>query len=173
MVDIAERASVSKGLLYVYFKNKEAMFESVINEVAREVVDRVKEFRLGPDEGVRDFMLRTGPPMIRDIQNSKRGALIRLVIAEGARFPAIAEIYDRVALQPMLVALRELAEVAFAKGELRSEVLVRFPMILALPALYGTVSKPLLHDANAPAPDLLFSAMVEAIFEPDRAGRKG
>lgn len=164
MADIAVRAKVSKGLLYKYFADKETMFESAIRELALEPLQRFEDFYPEAHESCRNFLLRTGPRLIRNFSTSKRAAMIRLVLAEGARFPRIGEAYRRVALEPLWEAIARVVRLAEERGELRGDALVRFPRLLTAPALFGAISEHILQDRKAPASDKMFVAMVEAMF---------
>ena len=61
--------------------------------------------------------------------------MMRLVIAEGARFPELAEMYRRITLEPLAKLIRRLGKLAIARGELESKALSRFPLLLVTPAV--------------------------------------
>ena len=164
MEDIASRASVAKGLLYIYYPNKISLFESVVGELAAEPLSNLDRFRPEAGESVRSFMLRNVRPLLRDFGNSRRGALIRLVLGEGARIPAVGDIYRRLAFEPLLKAIRQALLHAQANGELRSDALVRFPELLTAPALFSAVGRHVLQDHRASSPEELFAALIDAFF---------
>jgi len=61
------------------------------------------------------------------------------MISEGGRFPALASMYRQVVLEPAMNWIRQLAAEAVARGELKSEALVRFPLLLLSPGLMAMV----------------------------------
>ena len=65
--------------------------------------------------------------------------VIRLVIAEGPRFPALAEFYYREVVSRALAALSRLLQRGVATGEIRIEALVRFPQLVVAPVLMGVI----------------------------------
>jgi len=72
---------------------------------------------------------------VQEIYATRRRDLARLVITEGARFPAIAEFYYREVVERAIAALRALVERAIARGELRHDALARFPQLIAAPGV--------------------------------------
>jgi hypothetical protein len=72
---------------------------------------------------------------VREIYGTRRRDVVRLIIAEGPRFPKIAEFYYREVLERIFKALRFLIARAIERGELKSDVLARFPQLLVAPGL--------------------------------------
>jgi len=68
---------------------------------------------------------------------------VRLIIAEGPRFPAIADFYYREVISRGLGGMRALIELAIARGEIRQPDLVRFPQVLVAPAIVAVIWKSL------------------------------
>ena len=95
--DVARRAGASKGTAYLYFPNKEALFKAAVREVLVTNIAMgerdVQEWR-GPSEALLRGMLEHWSEIIR----SRRGALIKLIVAEAGNFPDLATWYhDEVA----------------------------------------------------------------------------
>jgi len=65
--------------------------------------------------------------------------VIRLVIAEGPRFPKLAEFYYREVIARVLPAVRALLARAVERGELGDDALARFPQLLIAPGLLAIV----------------------------------
>ena len=90
--DVAKAASVSKGLPYLYFKNKEELFKAVITEAvggplanASEVIDRF--------EGTSEELLRVLVAGFRAFEESPAGGVVKLILAEAGNFPDVARFY--------------------------------------------------------------------------------
>jgi AcrR family transcriptional regulator len=135
MSDVAERAGLAKGTVYLHFADKAALFEDVMREVMREALEGRPMRRPRRDETTRAFLQRTLIPVLRDLQASGRFGVVRLVVAEGPHFPELAAAYRRAAIDPVLRWIRLLSARAQARGELRSDALSRLPMILVAPAI--------------------------------------
>jgi Tetracyclin repressor-like, C-terminal domain len=65
--------------------------------------------------------------------------VLRLIIAEGPRFPKLAEFYYHEVIARVTPAMRALMTRAVARGELPSDALARFPQLLIAPALVAVV----------------------------------
>src|SRR5579875_3793199 len=72
MIDVAQRAGVAKGTLYLYFTDKEALFEGVLTEVIAAPIASVRETEPAPGESVHTFLRRVVVPLMRDFENSRR-----------------------------------------------------------------------------------------------------
>ena len=67
----------------------------------------------------------------REVFETRRKDVIRLVLTEGPRFPKLAEFYYREVISRVLEAMRALLQRAVERGELRHDALVKFPQLLA------------------------------------------
>jgi hypothetical protein len=100
---------------------------------------------------------------------TRRGDIVRLIIAEGPRFPAIADFYYREVISRGLAGMRALIELAVARGEIRSTGLARFPQIMVAPAIVAVVWKSL-FEKHAPLDALeMFRVHLDLIFGERRA----
>ena len=157
--DVARRAGVAKGTIYLYFRDKEALFQELIRSMLTPVVGTVEKLgeadlpmRLLSDQLIELF--------VREIFGTRRRDVIRLMISEGRRFPKLAEFYYREVLSRVLAAMRALLERAAARGEV-SPALAQFPQLLAAPGLVAVVWSGL-FDKFEP---LDVRAMMKAHFE--------
>jgi hypothetical protein len=64
---------------------------------------------------------------------------LRLIIAEGPRFPKLAEFYYREVISHVLPLLRARFALAVQRGELAHDALARFPQLLVAPALMAII----------------------------------
>ena len=70
---------------------------------------------------------------------TQRGDIVRLIVAEGPRFPAVADFYYREVVSRGLAGMRALIELGIARGEIRHTGLARFPQIMVAPALIAVI----------------------------------
>src|ERR1700759_4751989 len=161
--DIAKRAGVAKGTIYLHFKDKESMFEELIRTAIVPLVGRLT----GPPPmgaSIRETIERTARGFIEEIVSTPRADILRLIIAEGARFPAIADFYYREVISRGLAGMRALIELAVARGEIRSPELARFPQIMVAPAIVAVVWKTL-FERHAPLDAMeMFRVHLDLIF---------
>ena len=136
--DIAKRAGVAKGTIYLHFKDKESMFEELIRTALVPLIGRL----VTPPAmagSVRDAIEAFAQMLIRDVASTRRGEIIRLIVSEGPRFPAIADFYYREVVSRGLAGMRALIELAVARGEIQHKDLARFPQLMVAPAIVAVV----------------------------------
>jgi AcrR family transcriptional regulator len=90
--DVAKAAGVSKGLPYLYFKNKEELFKAVIVEAIGEPLVRANEL-VDSFEGTTEELLRELTTKFREFAESPLGGVIKLILAEAGNFPDVASFY--------------------------------------------------------------------------------
>jgi AcrR family transcriptional regulator len=93
MGEIARVAEVSKGTLYVYFQNKEQLFEACIDEKRRSFLARVLDFH--DDALVEDELHRFGLELARFVSEPEVIMAIRTVTGIAEQMPELgARFYD-------------------------------------------------------------------------------
>jgi len=136
--DIAKRAGVAKGTIYLHFKDKESMFEELIRTALVPLTGRLAAPPL-TGGSVRDAIEGFARMFVQEVATTRRGDIVRLVVAEGPRFPAIADFYYREVVSRGLAGMRALIELAIARGEIGQKDLARYPQILVAPAIVAVV----------------------------------
>jgi len=135
--DVAKRASIAKGTIYIYFRDKESLFHELIRAMLTPLVGTVE--RMGAaDLPIRELGARFVDLFVREVFETRRKDVIRLMISEGPRFPKLAEFYYREVLSKLLSAMRAVLERAAARGEVSAQV-AAFPQIVAAPGLVAVV----------------------------------
>ena len=132
--DVARRADVAKGTIYLHFKDKEALFQELVRTMLSPLVMTLEQLRAS-DVPIRIVLERFADLFVREIYGTRRRDVARLVITEGARFPSIAEFYYREVVERGIAAMRAMIERAVARGELRHAALARFPQLVVAPGL--------------------------------------
>ena len=90
--DVAKAASVSKGLPYLYFKNKEELFKAVITEAIGGPLADASEM-IQSFEGSSEAMLRGLVAGFRAFEETPAGGVVKLILAEAGNFPEVARFY--------------------------------------------------------------------------------
>jgi AcrR family transcriptional regulator len=139
--DVARRAGIAKGTIYLYFKNKELLFRAVVRSLIHPVLGTFDAHAAlsaeSAEEVLRGLMSRHYTELVK---NDKARAIFRLLIAESGKFPQLSEMYYR-ELKHGLGALRLVLERGAATGEFRRTRAVDFPQILMAPAGIATLWK--------------------------------
>ncbi|MGH8481260.1 MAG: TetR/AcrR family transcriptional regulator [Nevskiaceae bacterium] len=133
--DVARRAGVAKGTVYVYFRDKEALFQAAVRHLIGPAVERI-EHAIDSFTGSSEELLRLQiGTFYRQIVGTRAPALVRLLIAEGARFPELARFYHREVLSRGMAALSRTLARGVARQEFHERAAIRHPQILMGPAL--------------------------------------
>jgi AcrR family transcriptional regulator len=136
--DVARRAGVAKGTIYLHFKDKEALFQELIRFQLNPVVG-IFETALASELPLRAIVDQAIEIFVREIYATHRKQVIRLIITEGPRFPALAEFYYREVLSRMLKALRARLARSLERGEIADDTLIRFPQLLGAVSVIAIV----------------------------------
>jgi len=162
---IAERAGVSKGLVYVYFSSKEALFEAVIRSAVIPVLDGAAALiAADPETPAPDqFRLVVGTAY-RELVKTERRRLLHMIIAEGPRFPELARFYHGEVVSKGRALLRTLIARGVARGEFRASALVDYPEIVLAPALLAAMWKLLFEPFEPVDTDTFMAAHLDVML---------
>jgi AcrR family transcriptional regulator len=132
--DVAKRAGVAKGTIYLYFADKEALFQDLVRSMVHPVLGTLEHLREVdiPARMLVEGMLNT---FVREILGTRRKDIVRLIFTEGTRFPAIAEFYHSEVIVRVLAIMRPILKRAAERGELPDDSLARFPQLIIAPGL--------------------------------------
>jgi AcrR family transcriptional regulator len=161
--DIADAAGIAKGTIYLYFRDKEALFQDLIRSEMNPVVATL-ETALALDLPVRVVAERAMELFVREIYGTSRKDIIRLVISEGPRFPQLAEFYYREVVARGIAAVRALMARALARGELRSDAIIRFPQLLVAPGIVAIIWSGLFEPHDPLDVEALMRAHLDLLF---------
>jgi len=161
--DVAKRAGVAKGTIYLHFKDKEALFEELIRTA---IVPLVARLGAPPaaDGSVRDMIEGFARTFIEEVATTKRGDIVRLIVAEGPRFPNVADFYYREVVSRGLAGMRALIELGVARGEIAEKNLARFPQILVAPAIVAVIWQSLFSKHAPLDANEMFRVHLDLIF---------
>jgi AcrR family transcriptional regulator len=136
--DVAKRAGVAKGTIYLHFTDKEALFQELVRTALVPLINRLAA---PPAEGgtARAMIESFAETFARDVVATRRGDILRLLIAEGARFPSLADFYYREVVSRGMAGMRALIEYGIARGEIRDTALAQFPQLIAAPAIIAVI----------------------------------
>jgi AcrR family transcriptional regulator len=164
--DVARRAGVAKGTIYLYFRDKESLFQELIRSMLTPLVGTIEA--LGEADAPLPVLAeRIVELFVREVYETRRKDVIRLMISEGRRFPKLAEFYYREVLSRIVAAVRSLLRRAAARGEI-PESLVDFPQIVAAPGLVAIVWNGLFERFEPLDVRKMMKTHVELLFAPRR-----
>jgi AcrR family transcriptional regulator len=139
ITDVAKRAGVSKGLLYLYFKTKEELFKAVIKSFVSPRVDALRSEIETTDLPAEEYLRGPFLEFAKQVPKSPARILVRLMIAEGSKHPELAAWYQENVVAHGLAALQTLVERGVKNGEFRKSALQEFPHIVVAPVVFAIV----------------------------------
>lgn len=135
--DVAKRAGVAKGTIYLYFRDKESLFQELVRAMLAPLIGTLRALSEAalPAPALAERMVDF---FVSEIFETRRKDVIRLMITEGRRFPQLAEFYYREVLAHVIAAVRATLARAAAQGQV-SGALVKFPQIVVAPGLVAII----------------------------------
>jgi AcrR family transcriptional regulator len=117
--EVAARAGVSKGTLFLYFQSKEDLFKAVVREnIANQFPGWNEEFNTF--QGTSADMLRYAlVTWWERIGKTRVSGITKLVMSEAQNFPEIANFYQEEVIKPGNALIRRILERGVKKGEFR------------------------------------------------------
>jgi AcrR family transcriptional regulator len=138
--DVAVRAGISKGTLYLYFKSKEELFKAVVRETLLPNLVRI-EALVGTFEGPSALLVEQLLLTISGVLGSRIGAIPKLVIAEAGNFPDLARFYFDEVIQRGLGLIATILRRGIARGEFRAIDVDRAVFCVIAPMLVAALWK--------------------------------
>jgi len=131
---VAERAGVTKGTIYVYFENKEHLFISMVQELTQATLDPVRDM-FERHEGSTAELLRAQFSFIYQhiVEDRRRREVVRMLIAEAPRFPALADRYHDEIHRPCIELLKQAIQRGINRGEIRPSAVIDCPQVIIAP----------------------------------------
>ena len=117
---IALRAGVSKGTLYLYFPSKQDLLQAVIAEHLSERITAGAAMAAGYSGSAAELLRDLLTQWWTLLYDSPASGVFKLVITEVRNFPEIAEYYHREVVERAHALLGGVVELGIARGEFRS-----------------------------------------------------
>lgn len=117
---VAKRAGVSKGTLFLYFASKEELFKAVVRE---NIVGQFSEFNVALDgfTGSTESLLRNFmAAWWQRVGATHSAGICKLMLSEGRQFPELAEFYRTEVIDPACEMIERVLERGVKRGELQA-----------------------------------------------------
>jgi len=146
---VARRAGVAKGTIYLYFETKDALFEAVVRAKVlprlAEAGDLIDRFD-GPSDQLLAMVIGK---IYHEVIDTELRSIMRLLIAEGARFPNLTAFYDREILARGRDVIRSVILRGVERGEFRPSAATDMPEVVMGPAILAAVWR-MIFEAHRP-----------------------
>jgi AcrR family transcriptional regulator len=139
--DVARRAGVSKGTLYLYFTNKEELFKAVVRDSIVPVIGAAEDNIAGFEGHSADLLRSVLGDWWQRLGATKASGLSKLMMAEAGNFPDIACFYQEEVIARGTRMISSMLERAVARGEFRPINIHIMTQVLMAPMLMLTTWK--------------------------------
>jgi AcrR family transcriptional regulator len=141
LTDVARRAGVTKGTVYLYFESKETLFRAVVRQTIVPVIAKGESIAESFEGSARELLERLVREYWRLVFETSLAGIPKLMMAEAANFPQLARFYyDEVVTRGHRL-LSSVIERGIKSGEFRN-VDIRSAAKLALsPLMHATVAQ--------------------------------
>lgn len=162
--EVARRAGVSKGLMYLYFKTKEELFKAVIKSVVVRRVDALLENLETTTSSSEAFLRGPFAEFMKQIPGSPVAVVIRLLLSEGQRHPDLVDYYWQHVVSKGLGAIRRFVARGVSRGEFRSTAVEELPQLFLAPTIVATIWNMLFTKRPIDA-DRLIDTQIDLLLE--------
>lgn len=151
--DIAARAGVSKGTVYLYFDGKEALFKAAVEAGVTPALDEAEALINAPD--------RPAPELLREfiegwwafLGSTAYGGIPKLMLSEGRNFPELAQWHYEHTIRRAMGMIRRIVAIGIERGEFRPELASLDPHIVFAPLLTLVLMRHGMADCGIPLPE--------------------
>jgi AcrR family transcriptional regulator len=117
--DVAQRAGVSKGTVYLYFDSKEDLFKSVIRSGIVRAIEEAEHLVSGYEGSSADLLRQIYTGWWQNIGGTKLSGIPKLMISEAQNFPELARFYYEEVVQRGSRLFARALERGIERGEFR------------------------------------------------------
>ena len=117
--DVAQRAGVSKGTVYLYFDSKEDLFKSVIRSGIVRAIEEAEKLVAGYEGNSADLLRQIFAGWWQHIGGTKLSGIPKLMISESQNFPELARFYYEEVIQRGSRLFARALERGVERGEFR------------------------------------------------------
>ena len=139
--DVARRAGVTKGTIYLYFENKEALFKAIVRETIVPVIAKGEEIAQSFTGSARDLFERLVREYWRLVGETSLAAIPKLMMAEAGNFPELARFYYQEVVTRGHKLMAGVLERGMKAGEFRRVNVAVATKLAMAPVMHAVVAR--------------------------------
>ena len=137
--DVARRAGVTKGTVYLYFKSKEALFKAVVRQTIVPAIAQGEALAQAFTGSARELLERLVREYWRLVGETALAGIPKLIIAEAANFPALTRFYYEEVVTRGHRLMAGVIERGIKNGEFRKVDVMIAAKLAMSPLMHATV----------------------------------
>ena len=118
--DIARRAGVSKGAVYLYFETKEEVFRAVVEQAIAPNIVAVKAMAAAHPGPLSGLLRGLSAHVAAVVETAPLGGVLKMVVGEARNFPELARVWHDQLVAQVLGAITTAIGAAQARGEVKA-----------------------------------------------------
>lgn len=136
--EVAKRAGVSKGTVYLYFSGKEDLLKALVQSAIVPQLEHIEALARDHSGSCRELLIKMVGAMWRGIALSPLSGIPKLMLSEAGNFPDLARFFLEAVIQRHWALMRRVMEEGMERGEFRrlpADLAVRIfiaPMMMAV-----------------------------------------
>jgi AcrR family transcriptional regulator len=139
--DVAHRAGVTKGTMYLYFESKDALFKAVVRDTVLPAIERAEHLVETFEGGARELFATLVRGWWSMMAQPGLSALPKLMISEVAHFPELARFYHEEVVQRGRRLMASVIQRGIDRGEIRPLDVEYASRVLTSPVILAAVWK--------------------------------
>ena len=139
--EVARRAGVTKGTIYLYFENKEALFKAIVRGTIVPVIAKGEELAESFTGSARELFEKLVREYWRLVGETSLAAVPRLMIAEAANFPELSRFYYQEVVTRGHKLMAGVLQRGIAAGEFRPIDLAVGTKLAMAPLMHAVVAR--------------------------------
>lgn len=163
--EVAARAGVAKGTIYLYFPDKEALFLAAARSRVSPVFDGLDVVVDGFEGSTRDLLTMLLHRVYAQLVETDLKVLVRILLAEGMNFPSLAEHYHTQVITKGRRVLDRIVARGIARKEVRPGAAADLPLVIVAPAIMAAIWRMVFEPHDPIATDRFLAAHLDLVFD--------
>ena len=139
--DVAKRAGICKGTIYLYFKSKEELFVEVVRDRILPHFERLEELNEQHKGSAKEILREQLKTIYKELLSTDAMFIPKLIISEGSRFPELTKFYYEEIITRIHKVIKSVIERGVAEGDFRPSALNWKQQAILSPALAAAIWK--------------------------------
>ncbi len=163
--DVAKRAGICKGTIYLYFKSKEELFVEMVRDQLLPHIERLEEINQQSNDSAKDILIELLTSIYKELISTDARFIPKLIISEGTRFPELAEFYFEEIISRIHKIIKEVIEKGVNSGEFRPSALNWEQQAILGPALTASIWKTIFDQFEPMDLDAYLKTHIELVLQ--------
>ncbi|NOZ09605.1 MAG: TetR/AcrR family transcriptional regulator [Gammaproteobacteria bacterium] len=139
IAEVAKRAGVSKGTLYLYFDSKEKIFQAVIQNMITPMIEEVEVMVKSYDGDTETLLKKIVRGWWDSVWDTPLSGISKLIVSEAGNFPDMARFYMENVVKRVRYLLEQIIQSGVQNGEFRDVDVPTVTRLLMAPVIQAYI----------------------------------